>query len=160
MSSTAAFKIDGTPSTPRGFDGASETTYALQLEASPALDVYRTEFQVYQAADGESPRKSKGALDCVLDNGRDTPSQRVEAVTARAVVNLTTPESSGDSWIVRCYAYGPPGGPLTYERMLAVRSAHGMRMAIVGETSQYSANGEADVLVEIVQTIETLHRPD
>ena len=152
---TAAFKINGTASSTRGYDATNDEAITLQLETSPAPGIYRIQFSVHSATDPESPLASLDAPDLTLSPSTGIPATPTGTVT-------TTMPSIGDagvaahSYIVRCVinngaeaATGHVIPQWTSERIIAIRTATGIRKPIPGETTQYTARGWTDELSRI-----------
>lgn len=134
MTSRAAFKIrnvttDGawSASTDRGFVAEGGETIALQLEASPALDVQSTAFLML--------RKSKGAPDLVIP----------QPTTPTEIVEVELPPDP-DTWWIQCQVNG--GEPLStaqgldyeavwFDRIVAVRGAFDTRKILVTERTEF-----------------------
>ena len=154
---TARFKINGTASEPRGYDATPGQGLTFTLEESPANDVRSVLYQVYDAGVPNSPLSSLSAPALVLSPASGIPT------TANGNVTTTAPAAAhqGASYIVRCVVDGGigPDGKVdqtrTYERIVTVRTQHGLRKPIPSESTQYGARGTADELAKIVDAVES-----
>lgn len=146
MTNLARFKINGTASSPGGFDTTAGQTLTLQLEALSSA-TRRVSFQVYDPNDETSPLASKAAPLLTLLGA--TSGSRVDAATPGASVTVTMPVTGAHSWIVRCYVNDGlddkerPSSDYVFERIISIRGG-GRRKIIASEGTQYSKGGWAD----------------
>jgi len=139
----ARFTIAGSPSSNRGYDAAELEELLLALE-TPTPDIYKAEFSIWKPSDPRSPLASKNAPELVLDPTDGIPSPPSAAV-------LVTMPTGVHSYLIRCVvndgveaATGVRVPEWTFERIVSIRSASGMRKIVPGESTQYSARGWAD----------------
>ncbi len=144
------------PSTDRGFDVANGALVKFRLETTDAL-AYRVTYEVFDNTVSSSPLSSKDATELVLDNGPIT-GQMVDALTPGADVETTMPATGSHSWKVRCLVDGginPHTGKVdpdyVFERIIAIRTATGLRKVIGDESTEYSPRGWADAQNEQVE---------
>lgn len=132
--SNAEFSVTGSvsgasPHSDAGFDAVEGETLTLQLEASPGLDVQRTQFEVAQKAPST-------AADLTLSNS-GVPPTPLGPVTAPVAASLA-------AYLVRSTINGGrnANGALepewTKERIIVVRR-NGVRPVVPGERTQYHA---------------------
>lgn len=131
-----------------GFDAAEGDELELQLEASPALDIYMTQFLCTdRSADRTAP---------VFD-----PVTGI-AATPTTGVSMTLPAGEVGTWAIECQTNG--GGDGTEDsaadnrktRYVAVRTAAlDLRHPLAGETSQYiGAGGWAVAIQELEDALD------
>jgi len=151
---TAKFTINGTPSSPRGFDATNGQVLTLQLETNPAPDVYQTVYSLYNPSDPAAPLASKSAP--VLTT---TPSSGQPTVPTGAVT-VPMPASGVHSFAIRCVvnggretATGRVRPEWTYERIVSIRSGNGQRKQLPGESTQYGDRGWSDAQNEGVDAV-------
>ena len=143
----ARFLINGSASTPGGFDGANGQVLTFALEASAGV-VQRWTLEVYSPGDAASPLASKGAP--LLSLVGASTGQKVDAATPASTISTTLPGSGAHSWIVRSTvnggldAYGKPQPSLVYQRIITIRSGNGRRKIIASESTEYAPGGWAD----------------
>lgn len=132
-----------------GFDADSGDVIEVQLEASPALDVWLTEFSCVDRSNGRSVP--------VFD-----PSTGIASVPT-AAVQLTLPADEHGTWAIQCQVNGGPQGPdgrpdpaFTKERYIAVRTPElGLRHMLAAETIQYlAAGGWAVAIQELLDAVD------
>ena len=145
-STTAKFKVNGTASSPPGFDATTSQVITLQLETAIAPDVYKTQFFINDPNDPTSPQASLSAPQITL-----SPSNGIPA-TPTGTVTFTMPASGVHSYSVRCVinngveaATGKVRTDWTYERIVGIRSLTSLiRKILPAESTQYSPRGWAD----------------
>jgi hypothetical protein len=147
----AKFTIEGTASSPGGYDATVGQTLHFALEGGPASLVNRWTLQVYDPADTTSPLASYGAP--LLSLVGATTGQKVDAATPGTQITCVAP-SGMNTWIVRSIVNGGilPNGKKSpdyvWERMLAVRDGSGRRRVISTEQTQYGSEGWARAVNE------------
>jgi hypothetical protein len=145
VTNLAKFTIEGTASSPGGYDATTGQTVHFALELVAAL-VNRWELQVYDPADPTAPLASYGAP--LLSLVGTTTGQRVQAATPGAQITVVAP-SGMNSWIVRSIVNGGVGAngkanpDYVWERMLVVRDGSGRRKTMATEATQYGPEGWA-----------------
>jgi hypothetical protein len=151
----AKFTIEGTASSPGGYDATVGQTLHFALEGGPASLVNRWTLQVYDPADLTSPLASYGAPTLSLVGA--TTGQKVDAVTPGTQITCVAP-SGMNTWIVRSIVNGGilPNGKKSpdyvWERMLAVRDGSGRRRIVGTEQTQYGPEGWARAVNEMLAT--------
>jgi hypothetical protein len=141
----ARFTINGSASSPGGFDATNGQVLTFGLEAAASL-VQRWTLEVYTPSDTASPRASKNAPQINLVGATTGP--KVDAVTPGSNITTTAPPSGAHSYIVRSTvngglgADGRPNPDFVFERLVAVR-AGGRRKIVASEGTQYETAGWA-----------------
>lgn len=153
--STARFKIRNlttagawSPSTDAGFDCAAGDVLELQLEDSPALDIWITE---YACTD-----KSNGRTAPVFD-----PVTGI-AATPTSGVSITMPAAEVGTWAIRSMTNSGGDGSEeetaqhVFTRYVAVRTVNlDLRHPLAGETTQYlDPGGWAVALQEMIDEVD------
>lgn len=142
----ARFLVNGSASTPGGYDATNGQGLTFALEASSSL-ISRWTLEVYTPSDSAAPLASKSAPLLSLIGG--TTGQKVDAATPAASITSTAPASGAHSYVVRSSinggrdALGKPDPNLVFERMVVVRSAGGKRKIVASEGTQYEQAGWA-----------------
>lgn len=146
MANLAKFTIEGTASSPGGYDGTTGQVVHFALEGGPSGPVQRWTVQVYDATDPTSPLASYGAPTLTLVGA--TSGQKVDAATPGSTITCTLP-SGMNSWIVRSLvnggvnAKGKADSDYVFERMVVVRDGSGRRKVLATEATQYGPEGWA-----------------
>lgn len=132
-----------------GFDADSGDVIEVQLEASPALDVWLTQFACVDRSNGRSVPVF-------------SPSTGIASVPT-AAVQFTLPGGQHGTWAIQCQVNGGPQGPdgtpdpaFTKERYFAVRTPElGLRHMLAAETIQYlAAGGWAVAIQELLDAVD------
>ena len=154
--STARFKIRNlttagawSPSTDGGFDCDDGDELELQLEDSPALDIWITTFSCTDKSNG----RSAPTFDPVSGT----------ATTPTTGVSMTMPGTERGTWAIQCMVNGGGDGSdeeaaqYTFTRYVAVRTANlDLRHPLAGETTQYvDPGGWAVALQELLDAVDT-----
>lgn len=150
MPNLARFTIEGTASSPGGYDASHGQVLNFALEGGAASVVQRWTLEVYDPADEKAPLASKGAPLMVLNGA--TSGQKVDAATpASEIVSDALTLSGAHSYIVRSMVNGGKGpdgkdhSDYVFERMVAIRShLTDQRKIVASEGTQYSPRGWAD----------------
>lgn len=150
---TAKFKVNGTASSPPGFDAINSQVITLQLETAVAPDVFKTQFFI-NSVDPNSPQSSMNAPTITLSPSTGIPTTPTDTVT------FTMPATGTHTYAVRCVinngvetATGRVRTEWTYERIVGIRSpTAAIRKMIPGESTQYSARGWTDEQNRMVDT--------
>jgi len=137
MASNAEFSIDGDPFANLGHDAINSEVLTLALEDLPALDVFKTVWEVVQKTDGAPDIAELGAI----GGGGAQPTP-----TPQDTLDITMPAAGTHSYIIRCtinngvsQATGSPVASFTAERGIAIRNAAGLRKIPPAETTQFDA---------------------
>lgn len=152
MAATARFFIRkglvSSPASDRGYDALEGDVLELGLE-SPELDVQKVEFSIVRLGRWTTTptvRPSSGLL---------ATRSSVLQLTVQALQSVEKPAAI---WI-RCRindgrnASGALVSDYSFERIVVVRNANGLRGSAYGETLQYSANSYADQIDELSSTL-------
>jgi hypothetical protein len=134
-----------------GFDAEPGDEIELQLEDTPALDIWQT---VFTCED-----RSAGRAAPTFD-----PSSG-EAATPTSAVSMTLPASERGAWWIQCQTNGgeaaldAQGRPdltvHTKARIVAVRTENlGLRHPLAGETTQYDPQGSVVALQEMLDEVD------
>lgn len=146
MTNLAKFEIVGSisgasPSSDAGFDAVAGETLTIRLEGTGQL-VSSFQLQSYDPDNKKhSPRASEGAP--LLTLVGSTSGRSAMAATPSSDITIAIPDEGANSWILRSVVSGgtvdgAPNPDLYFERMIAVRSADGLRKIVANETTQYS----------------------
>lgn len=169
----ALFTINADSSN-QGFDSApaSGETLTFRLKTLPVSGVSSVLFQVYSSESFDAslgiarnpPRASNGAPILVLYNDADAEGQSVSPVAVDGSVYVDMPISGAHSWIVRCVVNGGMGRladgrigvrrDFIHERMVVIRNDKDLRKIIASETTQYSDDGWAQAINEMIDVME------
>ena len=153
MANLARFTIDAVGSSPPGYDANPGDTLTLLLEQRSGT-VNRWTVQVYGPANSDAPAASKNAPLLTLVGA--TSGERVDATTPASAITTTLPGSRAHSWRVRSLvnggidAFGQPNPDYVFERVVAIRSAGGLRKVVAGEGTAYAARGVPDAQNDVV----------
>lgn len=154
--STARFKIRNltsggawSPSTDAGFDCDEGDELELQLEDSPALDIWIT---IFSCTDKSADRTAP-----VFDPVSGT------AATPTSGVSMTLPAAEAGTWAIQSQVNGGGDGSeeeaaaFTFTRYVAVRTANlDLRHPLAGETTQYlNPGGWAVAMQELLDAVDT-----
>lgn len=148
MTNLARFTIEGTPSSPGGYDATISQVLDFALEGGPANLVQRWTLQVFDANESGSPLASKNAPTLTLVGA--TSGQKVDAATPGSTITCTMPSSGVHSWLVRSIvnggvdATGNANPDYVYERLVSIKTGSGIRKVIATEATAYSPRGWAD----------------
>lgn len=150
---TARFKINGTPSEPRGFDATASQALTFELESPPSPDIWLTQYFVNVPADTSptAPQASiSGVPGTVAPALTLSPSNGVPAIPTGAVTT-TFPASGIHTYEVRCVinsGVDPATGRVvpewTFSRIVCRRSTLGIRKELPAESTEYVKRGWAD----------------
>lgn len=146
MTNVARFTIEGTASSPGGYDATAGQTLHYALEGGPAGVVQTWTLQVYDPADLTSPLASPSAPLMTLVGA--TSGQKVNASTPSSQITSVVPAGMS-SWIVRSLvnggknAKGKDDPDYVFERMVVVKDISGRRKMIATEETQYGPDGWA-----------------
>lgn len=153
--SSAKFTINGAASSPPGFAAAHSAVLELQLEQQPPLDTFSCTYSIAAIA-------PTGGETAVLSNAG-------VASPVGGIVTCTIPDPAAGmvAYLVRCQTNGgeltrDAQGELTadqntFERIVVVFGfTAGVRVMIVGESTQYSAGGWCDLINALAQAVEDL----
>lgn len=156
MANFARFLINASASTDGGFDATAGQTLTFQLEGTPSGVVQRATFEVYDPAQPTSPLASKNAP--ALSLAGATTGTKIDAATPASAVTTTMP-TGVHSYRVRCSVNGgldPNGSPsadYSFERLVVIRSAGGLRKVVSGESTDYSPSGAADAQNDLIDAL-------
>lgn len=157
----------------QGFDAASGAELSFRLKTLPVSGVSSVLFQVFSptafAAElgiaRNPPRASSGAPVLTLFNDADVEGQSVSPVAVDGAVGVVLPnDDTAYSWIVRCVVNGGMGRltdgrigvrpDFIHERMVVIKDAKGLRRIIASETTQYSDDGWAQAINEMMDVLQ------
>jgi len=154
--SSAKFTINDSPSASRGFDAVHGQTLTLRLEALVPAEIWLVRFEAYYPGDPSGPFASKDApvLSFEPENGiPDTPD---------GAVTVVMPAEGCHSFALRCIvnqgvdrATGAVVLDWTFERIVAIRNAAGLRKTLPDESTQYHERGWSDAINEMVDVSAT-----
>lgn len=154
MANLAKFTIDGTASSPGGYDATISQVLDFALEGGPANLVQRWTLQVFDAADAGSPLASKNAPTLTLVGA--TSGQKVDAATPASGITCTMPGSGVHSWLIRSIvnggvdASGNANPDYVFERFVAIKTGSGLRKIVGTEATQYGPRGWADAQNDLI----------
>lgn len=157
----------------QGYDATAGEELAFRLKTLPVSGVSTVVFQVFSpdafAAElgiaRNPPRASSGAPVLVLFNDADAEGQSVSPVAVDGAVGVVLPNDGiAYSWIVRCVVNGGMGRlsdgrigvrpDFIHERMVVIRDAKNLRRIIASETTQYSDDGWAQAINEMMNVVQ------
>ncbi len=148
MANLAKFTIEGTASSPGGYDATISQVLNFALEGGPANLVQRWTLQVFSSSESDSPLASKNAPTLTLVGA--TSGQKVDAATPASEITCTMPGSGVHSWLVRSIvnggvdASGKKNPDYVFERLVAIKTGSGIRKVIATEQTAYSPRGWSD----------------